>query len=153
MRIRRQMFSSLFAVLLVCSTVLWLSGAPPTWAQSTSTGTLAGTVTDQSGALVNGATVTIIDTSTKTSHSVTTNEAGRYIVVDVAPGAERPAGAGEDDGTDLRVVAHLVQRVGQRVVQFPVEGVEGLRPVHGEDPDRSVLFDKHGVTHGRPLPP
>jgi hypothetical protein len=80
------MFSSLFAILLLCSAVLWLSSAAPVWAQSTSTGTLAGTVTDQSGALVNGATVTIIDTSTKTSHSVTTNEAGRYIVVDVAPG-------------------------------------------------------------------
>ena len=86
MRVRRQIFSSLFACLFLCSAVLWLSSAAPAWAQSSNTGTVAGTVTDQSGAVVNGATVTFTDTATKTSHSLTTNEAGRYIFVDAAPG-------------------------------------------------------------------
>ncbi len=86
MRVRRQIFSSLFSCLLLCSAALWLSNAPPAWAQSTSTGTIAGAVTDPSGAVVNGATVTLTDTATKTSRSVTTNDAGRYIFVNVDPG-------------------------------------------------------------------
>jgi hypothetical protein len=86
MRVRRQIFSSLFACFILCSAILWLSSAPPAWAQSTSTGTVAGSVADPSGAVVAGATVTLTDSTTKTSRTVTTNEAGRYIFVDVAPG-------------------------------------------------------------------
>jgi hypothetical protein len=86
MRIHRQIFSSLFACLLLCSTVLWLSSARSAWAQSTASGTVAGVVTDATGAFVNGATVTLTDTSTKSARSVTTNEAGRYIFVNVDPG-------------------------------------------------------------------
>jgi hypothetical protein len=87
MRVRRQLFSSLFACFLLCAFVLALGGTLPAWAQSTASGTIAGTVTDPSGAVVNGATVTLTDTSTKSSRNVTTNEAGRYIFVNVDPGA------------------------------------------------------------------
>lgn len=86
MRIRYQIFSSLFAAVLLCSAVLWLSSAPPAWAQSTSTGTVAGAITDPSGAVVAGATVTLTDTSTNVARTTTTNAAGRYIYVDVNPG-------------------------------------------------------------------
>src|ERR1039458_4738883 len=86
MRMRQQIFSSLSAVLIFCSAVLWLSTVPPVAAQSTSTGTISGTVTDASGAVVNGATVTLTDTTTKTVRTISTNGAGRYIFVDVAPG-------------------------------------------------------------------
>jgi len=86
MHISRQVSSSLFACLLLCCTVLWLSSTPPAAAQASNSGTVAGTVNDPSGALVNGATVTLTDAATKASHQSTTNEAGRYIFVDVAPG-------------------------------------------------------------------
>jgi Carboxypeptidase regulatory-like domain len=86
MDVRRTMFSCLFAVVVVCSAVLMLSTAS-VWAQSTASGTIAGTITDSSGAVVNGATVLLTDTSTKAAHSVTTNEAGRYVFVNVDPGA------------------------------------------------------------------
>ena len=85
MCIRRLTLSSLFATLVLCSALLWLS-VSPAWAQSTSSGTIAGTVTDASGAVVNGATVMLTDVSTKSSHSVTTNETGRYVFVNVDPG-------------------------------------------------------------------
>jgi len=58
----------------------------PAWAQSTSTGTVAGSVTDQSNAIVVGATVTLTDKATNIARTATTNSAGRYIFVDVPPG-------------------------------------------------------------------
>ena len=86
MRIRRQISFSLFAVLILCSAVLWLSSAAPAWAQSSSTGTVVGAVADATGAVVGGATVTLTDTATNSARSTTTNGAGRYTFVDVNPG-------------------------------------------------------------------
>ncbi len=86
MRVRRQFFSSLFACFLLCSVVLWLSSTAPVMAQSTNTGTVVGNVTDPSGAVVSGANVTLSNTSTKTARTQPTNQAGRYIFVDVDPG-------------------------------------------------------------------
>jgi hypothetical protein len=56
------------------------------WSQSTNTGTVVGAITDQSNAVVAGATVTLTDASTNIPRSTTTNAAGRYIFVDVTPG-------------------------------------------------------------------
>ena len=86
MRVRRQIFSSSFTCLLLCCTVLWLISALPAAAQSSNSGTVTGAATDASGAVVNGATVTLTDNATKNARAATTNEAGRYIFVDVAPG-------------------------------------------------------------------
>jgi Carboxypeptidase regulatory-like domain len=86
MPVRRRPVSRLFATLMLFACALVFSSALPMWGQSTSTGTIAGTVTDQSNAVVNGATVTLIDTATKSARAVTTNDAGRYIFVDVLPG-------------------------------------------------------------------
>jgi hypothetical protein len=85
MRVRRLLFSPQFALIFVCLFVFCTS-LTPLWSQSTATGTVAGTVTDQSGAVVNGASVILNDTSTKVSRTVTSNEAGRYVFVNVDPG-------------------------------------------------------------------
>ena len=81
MRVRRQNLP-----VLVTAVLVFFCTAIPVWAQSTNTGTIAGTVTDASNAVVNGAAVTLTDAATKTSRSATTNDAGRYIFVDVVPG-------------------------------------------------------------------
>jgi hypothetical protein len=60
--------------------------ALPMWAQSTSTGTVVGVVTDPSNAVIAGATVTLTDTTTNISQTTTTNETGRYVFVNVTPG-------------------------------------------------------------------
>jgi hypothetical protein len=73
-------------VILFLFFIACIAGALPAWAQSTSTGTVAGTVTDTSGAVVSGATVTLTDTATNTPRTTTTNDAGRYTFVDVNPG-------------------------------------------------------------------
>src|SRR5580698_4612655 len=56
------------------------------FSQSASTGTVAGTVTDPSGAAVAAATVTLTDKATNIPRTVSTNENGRYILVDVPAG-------------------------------------------------------------------
>src|SRR3979490_74083 len=70
----------LFAFLLCISTPVRLMG------QAASTGTVAGTVTDPTGAAVAGAAVTIMNPSTNYSRKTTTNEGGRYIFANVPPG-------------------------------------------------------------------
>ncbi len=74
-------------VVSVLFLVICLGGSLPVWAQSTSTGTIAGSVTDPTGAVVAGAGVTLSDNVTKTSRSTTSNASGRYIFVDVPPGS------------------------------------------------------------------
>ena len=62
---------------LFCSTLLI--------AQSTG-GRILGRVTDPSGAVVNNVKVTLINEATGVQRSVTTNESGDYVLVEVAPG-------------------------------------------------------------------
>ena len=86
MRVRNQRLSLVVTLFLSAAAVLDLGSALPLCAQSSNTGTVTGVVTDASGAVVNGATVTLRDTSTNTSRTNNTNDAGRYIFVDVTPG-------------------------------------------------------------------
>lgn len=69
--------------------ILLLMVAGCLWAQTTGTATLVGTVTDQSGARVAGAQVTVVNTATGfTSNTVTTPE-GDYYVPYLIPGPYR----------------------------------------------------------------
>ncbi|MGO9083697.1 MAG: carboxypeptidase regulatory-like domain-containing protein [Candidatus Sulfotelmatobacter sp.] len=83
-------------------------------AQSTA-GRILGTVTDQSGAAVSGATVAVTDVQRGTTRTVTTDEAGAYVVANLQPGSykvhveakgfkavERP-NVGIEVATDVRV--------------------------------------------------
>src|ERR1019366_2339671 len=83
---RKKMEIRSVKLALVLLLVVCVGSALPAWAQSTSTGTVAGMVTDQTGAVVADAIVTFTDPSTKSERSATTNDAGRYIFVDVNPG-------------------------------------------------------------------
>jgi len=70
----------LFLLFVICL------GTQLLWSQNISTGVVAGTITDPSGAVINSATVTLTDTATGTARSANTNNAGHYVFVDVAPG-------------------------------------------------------------------
>jgi len=59
-----------------------------TLAQST-TGRILGSVSDQSGATVPGATVVITDVERGTSRALTTDQAGAYVAADLTPGTYR----------------------------------------------------------------
>lgn len=73
--------ASLFSLLCV----VLLLGAPA-FAQVTSTATLSGQVTDQQNAAIPGVDVSMVDKSTNNTLTASTNEAGRYIFVNVVPG-------------------------------------------------------------------
>lgn len=81
MRVRLQV---LFLVVVVA--VLCLGIVVPAWAQSTNTGTVAGTVTDPSGAVLPGVSVTLSQISTSSSRTTVTNDAGKYFFANVDPG-------------------------------------------------------------------
>jgi len=72
------LLAALFCLLAVTPSAMF--------AQSASTGSVAGTVTDPQGAAVAAAAVTITDKATSTSRTAATNENGHYIFVDVNPG-------------------------------------------------------------------
>ncbi len=67
--------------------VIALMMAPSLMAQSLVSGDLAGTVTDPSGAVVSGATVTIKNDATGAARTTTTNASGAYRFSLLQPGA------------------------------------------------------------------
>ena len=71
-------------LLLLCSAFLLFANSM--LGQSTSTGTVVGQASDPSGAVVPGATVSLIDHTTGTTKTTTTNDAGRFVFVNVNPG-------------------------------------------------------------------
>jgi hypothetical protein len=80
---RRTTVAAPWAILACVALALTLT---PTWGQSTSTGTVVGQVTDATGAVVVGATVSLIDRTTGATKSIKSNDVGRYIFVNVDPG-------------------------------------------------------------------
>jgi len=70
----------LVSILIVFATLV-----APTWAQTATTGTLHGQVTDPSGAVVPNATVVVLQAD-GTTHSTTTNRSGNYEIGNLPPG-------------------------------------------------------------------
>ncbi len=90
----------LFVVVMLCAAA---AGA------QTAGVTLAGTVTDETGASLPGATVTVTNATTGLSRTATSDAAGRYTVLGLTPGTY-----------DLRVELQAFNTVVQRALQFQV---------------------------------
>jgi hypothetical protein len=71
-------------IFAVFTCTLLLSGAAFSQAVN---GTIVGTVTDTSGAVIAGAKITITEVNTKISHTAVTNASGEYSFPDLPPGA------------------------------------------------------------------
>ena len=80
---KRPIWSSALVVSLLLTLALGLE--PSSFGQGI-TGSIAGTVTDSSGAGVPGATVTVRDVDTNASRIVTTSDIGSYTVTQLPPG-------------------------------------------------------------------
>ncbi len=63
-----------------------LSFSLTTWAQSTTDGAIGVTVTDPSGAVVPGASISVVNLGTNAKASGTTDGGGRYVIVHLQPG-------------------------------------------------------------------
>src|SRR5882757_10568918 len=73
-----------------CLTFLAVLGfGPCALAQNTNSGEIRGVVTDQSGAIMPGVVITILNTDTGVSRNLTTNESGVYDAVSIIPGNYR----------------------------------------------------------------
>jgi hypothetical protein len=79
------MSSKRVALLLAALFCLFAVTPSALFAQSASTGTVAGTVSDPSGGAIVGATVTLTDTATSIARTDATNENGRYFFANVVP--------------------------------------------------------------------
>jgi hypothetical protein len=73
-------------LVLVALSCLFAFSPSALMGQAASSGTVAGTVTDPSGAAVVGATVTMTDPTVTGSRTASTNETGRFIFANVTPG-------------------------------------------------------------------
>ncbi len=77
-------FSLLLAVVMAVALLL---AAPSVWAQGVSgSASVGGTVTDETGAVIPGASVVLINVERGSEQEVSTNEAGIYVYPDVTPG-------------------------------------------------------------------
>jgi hypothetical protein len=82
----RKLYATLIVSIIVFS-VTMLVGVRPLIAQTTGSATLRGTVTDPQGAIVRGATVTIINERTKDERKTITNDDGTFVFPSVTPGS------------------------------------------------------------------
>src|SRR5437867_11293150 len=63
-----------------------LATAQTAFGQTTGSGTLRGTIKDPQGAIIRGATVTIVNVRTKDERKTTTSDEGTYVFASVTPG-------------------------------------------------------------------
>jgi hypothetical protein len=74
---------------------------PAAFAQATTAGTVTGTVTDPSGAVVAGATITMTELTTKAKLTTVTNKDGSYVVANVPPGTYSITAGKDGFSTDV----------------------------------------------------
>src|SRR5215469_2164441 len=85
--LRGFVLSKFLGRLVLCLFLGCISMAPALLAQTASTGAVAGTITDQSGAGVAGATVRLINAATGEAQEAASRQNGSYLVPLLAPGA------------------------------------------------------------------
>src|SRR5512146_1401917 len=81
---RRSVCSSLLPVWVL--TMSLALACLPLSGQTAASGTLAGVVSDPSGAVIAGATITVVDSATGTKFNATSTSSGRYIFTTLPPG-------------------------------------------------------------------
>lgn len=94
--------------LLLTSMFLLSASTFSAYGQATNTGTVAGQVTDPQGAVVPGVRITITNPTTGQSLSTTSNDQGRYVIVNVPP-ATYDIAATKTGFATAKVAAQTVQ--------------------------------------------
>ena len=128
-----------FALILVLS-------AFPAFAGET-TGTILGTVQDEAGAVVPGATVTVTSKATQAVRSTTTDGQGRFALLFLEPGTYEVAV--EETGFQRYVDSNVVLSVGQKLrvdVQLQVGSVRETVTVSGQATQVDTTSSELGKT-------
>jgi Carboxypeptidase regulatory-like domain len=113
-RMLRNRLLSICAVVL-CVLAVGCVASLPAWGQATNTGTVVGTITDNSGAVVSAAKVILIQRSTGDTRGTDTNPEGRYIFVNVDPGRYNVKVT--KPGFSETIVADVVVAVGEQLTE------------------------------------
>lgn len=82
--------------------------APASYGQTAVTGAISGAVSDASGAVVPGATVTVVDMSTDAKQTLKTNAEGRYTVSSLKPGTYTITASAESLKSDTLQVTVII---------------------------------------------
>src|SRR3982074_2880770 len=85
---RTETMKKVFMFVLAITLAMFATSA---MAQSSTTGSIEGTVTDPNGAAVKGATVTATSPNLITSQTATTNDSGHYQIPALPPGTYKVA--------------------------------------------------------------
>jgi len=101
---------ALALIVALVAALAFVSGTA--YGQATSSGAIVGTVTDQSGALIVGAVITVTDQATKSARTTVSNNQGQYIVPAIPPGVYDVRTAKAGFSTDE--IAALVVSVGSQ---------------------------------------
>jgi hypothetical protein len=83
-RLISRLRTSTMMVTMLLASVFLNSG--PAFGQATSTGTVVGLITDQTGALIAAATITLTDAATGSVRTTTSGTNGQYVMVNLPPG-------------------------------------------------------------------
>jgi hypothetical protein len=123
--------------LRIASFLFLLCAAVPSllWGQAAAVGTIIGQVSDQSGAVVPGAQVTLTDLSTKSTYGQPTNATGRFVFADLKPGTydvsvvakgfRKLSVAGQEVIVGQSVTLNMVLEVGAATQTVEVTAVPG----------------------------
>jgi hypothetical protein len=106
----REVYRGVVTAYLLAATIAFLASFTAIQAQTLTTGDLAGTVSDQSGAVIPGATVSLTNVATGARQTATTNDAGAYRMTFLPPGSY--AVTAQTPGLKAEV-AHITVQVGQ----------------------------------------
>jgi len=115
--------------------------------QATNSGTIVGTVTDPSGALIQGAVITITDPATKSTRTTISNRQGQYIVPDIPPGVYDVKTAKTGFSTDL--ISALAVSVGSQTTanfQLSVGADSTIVEVTASNADLQTMNASTGTT-------
>ncbi|MBN8731333.1 MAG: TonB-dependent receptor [Acidobacteria bacterium] len=139
-------FRSAAAALLLLTFLL----VPPAWSQE-ARGTIVGTITDSTGAVIPSAKVDVISKTMGTKVSLTTNESGHYQAAYLIPGEYQVVA--QSDGFKRFVRDGIEVRVNDRVevnLSLEVGGTEQSVTVTGETPLLNTTSSSLGqVVDGR----
>jgi hypothetical protein len=108
MRFFRLQNAALALSLMAVVAMMANTTAPVAYAQTAVTGGLSGAVSDATGAVVPGATVIVVDTSTDAKQTVKTNAEGRYTVSSLKPGLYKVTASAESLKSDTVEVTVII---------------------------------------------